>query len=77
MEFMMKYFWPGNVRELQNLVERLVIMADSKAVKMKDLPSYMLTEHEEEVAVRPEPQPEKIFSGFQKKSSFLSGKLLR
>jgi len=53
MEFMLTYNWPGNVRELQNLIERLVIMADNKAVKMKDLPSYMLIEPEEESTLPP------------------------
>jgi len=58
MDFMMTYNWPGNVRELQNLVERLVIMTDNKAVKIKDLPSYMLIETEEETSVTPGPVPE-------------------
>ena len=52
---MMTYNWPGNVRELQNLIERLVIMADNKAVKIKDLPSYMLIEPEEETVYKPVP----------------------
>ena len=63
MEFMMKYNWPGNVRELQNLVERLVIMADNKAVKMVDLPSYMLTESEEEAHLKSGPESESNLSG--------------
>jgi len=46
MDFMMTYNWPGNVRELQNLIERLVILADNTAVKIKDLPSYMLIEND-------------------------------
>lgn len=28
MDFLARYHWPGNVREMQNLIERLVIMAD-------------------------------------------------
>lgn len=32
------YLWPGNVRELANMVERLVIMAESEVVTDKDLP---------------------------------------
>jgi len=44
MDFMMTYNWPGNVRELQNLVERLVILADNNTVKIKDLPSYIQIE---------------------------------
>lgn len=32
------YGWPGNVRELQNLVHRLVIMADDLVIDVPDLP---------------------------------------
>ncbi len=45
-EFFKKYPWPGNVRELQNLIERLVIMADHDMVTLSELPSYMLAEPE-------------------------------
>lgn len=33
-----EYAWPGNVRELQNLVQRLVIMADEPVIDVADLP---------------------------------------
>jgi two-component system, NtrC family, response regulator HydG len=33
-----QYTWPGNVRELQNLVHRLVIMADEPTLDTADLP---------------------------------------
>jgi DNA-binding NtrC family response regulator len=33
-----EYAWPGNVRELQNLVQRLVIMADESTIDIADLP---------------------------------------
>ncbi|MDQ2658367.1 MAG: sigma-54 dependent transcriptional regulator, partial [Bacteroidota bacterium] len=32
------YPWPGNVRELQNLIHRLVIMADDPVIDVPDLP---------------------------------------
>jgi DNA-binding NtrC family response regulator len=32
------YPWPGNVRELQNLVHRLLIMADEDTIDTPDLP---------------------------------------
>jgi DNA-binding NtrC family response regulator len=32
------YGWPGNVRELQNLIHRLVIMADDSTIDTPDLP---------------------------------------
>jgi len=36
-----KYNWPGNVRELQNLVYRLVLMAENNRVLTSDLPPEM------------------------------------
>ena len=33
-----RYPWPGNVRELQNILERLVLLADNERVRMADLP---------------------------------------
>jgi Nif-specific regulatory protein len=35
------YDWPGNVREMENLVERLIIMADSDVIGCEVLPSYL------------------------------------
>jgi Nif-specific regulatory protein len=46
VDFLIEYDWPGNVRELQNLIERLVIMADQDKVRVADLPSYMTAEPE-------------------------------
>jgi len=37
----MNYSWPGNIRELENLIQRLIIMTDSKTVEVPDLPSIM------------------------------------
>ncbi|HEV2491287.1 MAG TPA: sigma-54 dependent transcriptional regulator [Candidatus Acidoferrales bacterium] len=34
-----KYPWPGNVRELENVVQRLVLMCDSEAIELADLPA--------------------------------------
>jgi DNA-binding NtrC family response regulator len=33
-----EYSWPGNVRELQNLIHRLVILADENSIDIPDLP---------------------------------------
>jgi two-component system NtrC family response regulator len=41
------YRWPGNVRELENVVERLVVLADSPDVGVADLPEFL----------QPEPSP--------------------
>jgi len=41
LELLRSYGWPGNVRELQNVVQRLVVMADSELVDVPDLPALM------------------------------------
>lgn len=41
MQIFESYSWPGNVRELENIVQRLVVMTDSKIVDAPDLPSLM------------------------------------
>ena len=41
MDALVRYPWPGNVRELQNLVQRLVILADSGVIDAVDLPAVM------------------------------------
>ncbi|MCB0291340.1 MAG: sigma-54-dependent Fis family transcriptional regulator [Calditrichaeota bacterium] len=35
------YAWPGNIRELQNLVERLVILAENQRITVQDLPGHL------------------------------------
>ncbi len=42
------YEWKGNIRELRNLIERLMIMSDSKIIDEADLPENMKTQKEEE-----------------------------
>ncbi len=41
LQVLMNYAWPGNIRELENLIQRLVIMTDTKTIKVPDLPSIM------------------------------------
>ncbi|PLX49295.1 MAG: nif-specific transcriptional activator NifA [Desulfobulbaceae bacterium] len=41
LDFLMEYSWPGNVRELQNLIERLVILADNMVIRTVDLQEQM------------------------------------
>ncbi len=38
-DFLMNYGWPGNVREMQNLVERMVILAEGDHITLKDIPA--------------------------------------
>src|SRR5208337_795611 len=41
MAVLTKYDWPGNVREMENLIERLVIMADGDEIDSSLLPSFL------------------------------------
>jgi PAS domain S-box-containing protein len=40
--YLKEYNWPGNVRELQNVVERIISMADGDTVCVKHLPASIL-----------------------------------
>lgn len=42
LDFLIGYAWPGNVREMQNLVERMVILAEGDRLDMSDLPPNLL-----------------------------------
>ena len=45
MEVLMNYNWPGNIRELENLIERLVAVADNNVISQEDIPvEYYLFE---------------------------------
>jgi len=37
-KMLLNYHWPGNIRELENLVERLVLMAQDDVIRTGDLP---------------------------------------
>ncbi|MCF7848647.1 MAG: sigma-54 dependent transcriptional regulator, partial [Kiritimatiellales bacterium] len=41
VELLSAYDWPGNVRELRNLVERMVVLARSNKLDLKDIPSQV------------------------------------
>jgi DNA-binding NtrC family response regulator len=36
-----EYPWPGNVRELENVIQRLIVMAEGELIDVPDLPSPM------------------------------------
>src|SRR5262249_14779336 len=38
---LMRYPWPGNVRELENLIERLLVLAESNNIGLEDLPDQV------------------------------------
>jgi DNA-binding NtrC family response regulator len=41
-----RYSWPGNVRELENIVQRMIILADSETLKLDGLPERMLAQRD-------------------------------
>jgi two-component system, NtrC family, response regulator HydG len=44
LEILGRYLWPGNVRELENLVQRLMAMAEGEIIDAPDLPAGMRSE---------------------------------
>jgi len=43
LDFLIGYSWPGNVREMQNLVERMVILAEGDRLGLGDLPPNLFS----------------------------------
>jgi two-component system response regulator HydG len=41
LQLLRNYHWPGNVRELENVIQRLVVMAEGDVIEVSDLPSLM------------------------------------
>jgi DNA-binding NtrC family response regulator len=41
LNVLQNYYWPGNVRELENVIQRLLLMADDDFIEVADLPSLM------------------------------------
>ncbi|MGD8715830.1 MAG: sigma-54 dependent transcriptional regulator [Desulfobacterales bacterium] len=41
IEAMTNYAWPGNVRELENLIQKLIVIAERDTVDVADLPASM------------------------------------
>jgi two-component system response regulator AtoC len=38
---LVRYHWPGNVRELENLIERLMVLAEGPTIDAEDLPDQV------------------------------------
>ncbi len=43
LQALLRYHWPGNVRELENLIERLVTLAESERISLRDIPEFITT----------------------------------
>ena len=44
LDFLSTYAWPGNVREMQNLVERMVILAENDRLTLNDWPATITSQ---------------------------------
>jgi two-component system, NtrC family, response regulator AtoC len=53
MQALLQYSWPGNIRELRNIVNRLVVMARSDRITIRDLPAEIKTSQESNSATLP------------------------
>lgn len=53
LDFLINYSWPGNVREMQNLVERMVILAEGDRLGTEDLPPNLMTQRTGQNLVTP------------------------
>ncbi len=38
LNLLMQYHWPGNLRELENVIERAVVLTETDAIRVEDLP---------------------------------------
>ncbi|MEF3254069.1 MAG: sigma-54 dependent transcriptional regulator [Deferribacterales bacterium] len=42
MELFINYDWPGNVRQLRNIIERIVVLSDSRVLDVSDAPDILM-----------------------------------
>lgn len=68
MELFYDHDWPGNIRELENLIERLLLMAQGGTITMKEVPAELLLAVEAREAVEGE-IPEKSFKSIIKEKT--------
>jgi DNA-binding NtrC family response regulator len=41
MALLQNYSWPGNVREVENVIQRAIIVAENKSIRVEDLPANL------------------------------------
>ncbi len=45
LKALISYDWPGNVREMENIIERMVILAEGENITLDDLPEKVARKH--------------------------------
>ena len=63
MEMLTTYSWPGNVREFRNVIERMVVLARSPRLTVRDLPVSIKTTPHGEAAPSPHAEPASMAEG--------------
>lgn len=51
IQILRKYDWPGNVRQLENVIERMVIIADTRIIGRECIPDEILKSVGEPVGI--------------------------
>lgn len=57
---MKRYTWPGNVRELENIIQRMIILADTDTLKLESLPERMLAQRDSRGGMADQLQPQSL-----------------
>jgi DNA-binding NtrC family response regulator len=68
ISLLMNYFWAGNVRELEHLIEKLVVFADEKIIKLEEVQKVI--RFEDKLGLKEPEDPNKILSLKEASSKF-------
>ena len=52
VDALLRYSWPGNVRELENVIERVLVLADHDPIQIEDLPEHVRVDRVETSSIQ-------------------------